>query len=104
MNPFYSQTAVFVTILGVALTTYAMRFGGLLLSERMPKSGGFKLFMQALPGTILVSLVLPGIFSAGPWGWIAAVATGFTAHRTGNLFISMGLGVVIVALQRNFLS
>jgi uncharacterized membrane protein len=103
MNAHFNQTAVFLTIFGVAAATYAFRFGGLLLSERIPKSGGFKAFMEALPGTILLSLVIPGIFSAGPWGWIAALCTGFTAHKTGNLFLSMVLGMAIVAFQRNFI-
>ena len=101
MNPIISDLSAITTILGVAATTYALRFGGLLLSERIPKNGGFKIFMEALPGTILVSLVWPGIFSAGPWGWIAAFVTGVTAHKTGNLFLSMGLGMAIVAAQRN---
>ena len=103
MNMFSNHTAIMMTVLGVAVATYAMRFGGLLLSERIPKTGGVKLFMEALPGAISVSLVLPGIFAAGPWGWFAAIATGLTAHKTGNLFLSMGLGVLIIALQRNFL-
>ena len=103
MNPDSSHTAVFLTVFGVAAATYALRFGGLLLSERIPKSGGFKSFMEALPGTILLSLVLPGIFSAGPWGWLAAAATAVTAHKTGNLFLAMGLGMAIVAVQRNFI-
>jgi branched chain amino acid efflux pump len=103
MNHFFSHTAILLTIFGVALTTYTLRFGGLLLSERIPRSGGFKYFMEALPGTILVSLVAPGILSAGPWGWIAALVTGFTAHKTGNLFLAMGLGMAIVAIQRNFI-
>jgi branched chain amino acid efflux pump len=103
MTPFVNQTESYLAIFGVAVTTYAFRFGGLLLSERIPKSGGFKVFMEALPGTILVSLVLPGIFSAGPWGWVAAMATAVTAHKTGNLFLSMGVGMAIVAVQRNFI-
>ena len=103
MNPFFSHTAILLTILGVAVATYTLRFGGLLLSARIPKSGGFKAFMEALPGTILVSLVVPGIFSAGPWGWTAATITGLTAHKTGNLFLSMGLGMAIIAVQRNFI-
>jgi branched chain amino acid efflux pump len=103
MNDFYSHTAILSTIFGVAMTTYALRFGGLLLSERLPKSGGFKVFMEALPGTILVSLVVPGILSAGPGGWIAAFITGLTAYKTGNLLLSMGLGMAVVAVQRNFI-
>lgn len=104
MTTHLGNTAALLAIFGVALATYAMRFGGLMLSERLPKSGGFKAFMDALPGTILLSLVIPGIFSSGPWGWFAAGVTAFAAHKTGNLFLAMGLGVIIVALQRNFLA
>ena len=103
MNSMTTEMATFLTIMGAALVTYIFRFGGLLLSERTPKSPGFKAFMEALPGTILLSLVVPGILSAGIWGWIAASATGLCAHKTGNLFLSMGLGVAIMAVQRNFL-
>jgi len=104
MSLITGQEAILLTIGGVAAATYALRFGGLLLSERLPKSGGFNEFMAALPGTILLSLVIPGIFSAGPGGWLAALATAGVAHKTGNLFISMGLGMAIVAIQRNFLA
>ena len=103
MNPFSTYTETFLTIFGVAVAPYALRFGGLLLSERISKSGNFKVFMEALPGTILLSLVVPGIFEAGSWGWIAALGSGVTAYKTGNLFISMGLGMAIVAVQRNFI-
>ena len=102
MNPFFSDTETILTVFGVAAATYALRFGGLLLSERIPKSGRFNIFMEALPGTILLSLVAPGIFAAGPWGWAAALGTGVTAYKTGNLFLSMGLGMAVVAIQRNF--
>jgi len=104
MNPLLNHSAVLLTIFGVAAATYSLRFGGLLLSERIPESGAFKVFMETLPGTILISLVAPGIFTSGPWGWVAAIATGVTAHKTGNLFLAMGLGVAIVAVERNFFS
>ncbi len=103
MNTITIDPATVLTISGAALVTYSFRFGGLLLAERTPKSPGFKAFMEALPGTILLSLVVPGIVSAGAWGWIAASITGLCAHKTGNLFLSMGLGIAVMALQRNFL-
>ena len=103
MNSLIGYPAILATIFGVAAATYVFRLGGLLLSEQLPKTGGFKVFMEALPGALLVSLVAPGIVSAGPWGWFAAVVTGVTARKTGNLFLSMGLGMAIVALQRNFI-
>ena len=99
---FYIKPATILTISGAALVTYAFRFGGLLLSERTHKPAGFRAFMEALPGTILLSLVAPDILSSGLWGWIAAVIAGLCAYKTGNLFLSMGLGIGLMAVQRNF--
>jgi len=104
MNSLLDNSSILLTIFGVAAATYCFRFGGLLLSERIPETGPLKVFMEALPGTNLISLVAPGIFTSGPWGWVAAVATALTAHKTGNLFLSMGLGIAIVAFARNFIS
>jgi uncharacterized membrane protein len=103
MTNLSGHMAIFATIFGVAAATYGFRFGGLLLSERLPRTGGFKVFMEALPGAILVSLVAPGIVAAGPWGWFAALITGVVARKSGNLFLSMGLGMAIVAIQRNLI-
>ncbi len=58
--------------------------------------------MNALPGTILLSLIVPGAISYGPWGWLATAATALCSLKTGNVFASMVLGVVIVAASRYF--
>jgi len=92
--------AVALAIAGAALVTYAFRFGGLLLSERLPTTGKFKAFMDALPGTILVALVAPGIAAAGVWGCSAALITALLAWRTGNIFIAMLSGMLVVAGAR----
>ena len=93
-------TGAYLAIAGAALGTYALRLGGLLLSDRLPSGGRFKRFMDALPGTILLSLVAPGVLAAGPWGCGAALATAACAARTGNTFLAMILGMGIVAFQR----
>lgn len=100
MLPTDHYTLTLAVIAGAALSTYALRFGGLLLAEKLPRTGAFKTFLEALPGTILISLVMPGILAAGPWGLIAAGATALLARKTGNLFLAMLAGVVIVALSR----
>ena len=102
MNTIPIDPATILTISATALVTHIFRFGGLLLSERTPKSARFKAFMEALPGAILLSLVVPGIISAGAWGWTAASISALCAHKTGNLFLSMGVGIAIMAIQRNF--
>ena len=91
---------VFLAIAGAALVTYAFRFGGLLLSEKLPSTGKFKDFMEALPGTILVALVAPGILAAGFWGCLAALATALLVWKTGNVFVAMLSGMIIVAGAR----
>jgi len=87
-------------VLGAAAGTYGLRLGGLLLSERLPQNGGFRRFMEALPGTILLSLVAPGIVAAGTWGALAAASTALCTWKTRNVFLSMIVGVAIVAVAR----
>ena len=89
-----------LVIAAAAIATYSLRFGGLLLAGRLPKTGRFKKFMDALPGTILLSLIVPAALSAGPWGWLATVCTALCSLKTGNVFVSMILGVAIVAMGR----
>ena len=92
--------AAITAVLGAAAVTYGLRLGGLLLAERLPQNGGFRRFMEALPGTILLSLVAPGILAAGPWGAVAAASTAVCTWKTRNVFLSMIIGVVIVATAR----
>ena len=80
--------------------TYLLRFGGLLLADWLPSKGRFKLFIDALPGTILISLVAPDTLSAGLWGCIAAVCTAVLTLKTKNVFLTMSCGMLIIALAR----
>ena len=89
-----------LVIAAATLVTYSLRLGGLLLAGRLPKTGRFKKFMDALPGTILLSLIVPAALSAGPWGWVATVCTAVCSLKSGNVFVSMLLGVAIVAVGR----
>ena len=95
-----ADSSIYLAIAGAALVTYALRLGGLLLAGRLPRESAFRRFMDALPGTILLSLVAPGIASAGGIGGAAALATAFCAWRTRNVLVSMALGMGIVAAGR----
>ena len=90
-----------LAIAGAALVTYSLRFGGLILADKFPKTGKFKQFMEALPGTILVALVVPEVLSVGFWGCVAAFSTALCVWKTKNVFLAMLVGMAIVAVSRN---
>jgi len=96
------EQATWLTIFCAATFTYLLRVSGLLLAGRLPKTGRFKKFMDALPGTILLSLIVPAAIGAGPIGWLATGLTGVCSLRTGNVFVSMLVGIMIVAAGRWF--
>ena len=95
-----TDISVVLAITGAALATYCLRLGGLLLAEHLPRNGGFRSFMEALPGTILLSLIAPGIVSAGLLGGVAALSTAVCAWKTKNVLLSMVLGMGVVAAGR----
>ena len=96
------EQATWISIGLAALVTYALRLSGLLMAGRLPKTGRFKKFMDALPGTILLSLIVPAAIAAGPSGWLATAMTALCSLKTGNIFISMIVGISIVAMGRYF--
>ncbi|MBC8208872.1 MAG: AzlD domain-containing protein [Desulfobulbaceae bacterium] len=97
MPDLIQQQDVWLTIFAAAMVTYGLRLGGLLLAERLPRTGRFQRFMNALPGTILLSLIIPSALAAGFWGWVATLFTAACSLKTGNVFVSMLLGMAIVA-------
>lgn len=99
----FSTPQSVVAILLAAAATYSLRLGGLLLASRMPKTGRFRRGMDALPGALLFSLVLPPIVSEGVWGIVAAALTGLVAFRTRNTLLAMIAGMGVIFVQRHLM-
>lgn len=91
-------------ILAASIITYAFRLGGLLLADRLPRSGPLRTFLDALPGTILVSLVVPSAANAGWQGFFGIVACLAIYFKTKNLLLTMIGGVLMVYCLRLFAS
>ncbi|SKA76561.1 AzlD family protein [Desulfobaculum bizertense] len=98
------STAEFVAILVAAAVTYGLRAGGLLLAGHLPQEGRLRRVMDALPGTIMVSLVAPSVAEAGLAGGLGAVLTALVAWKSKNVFLAMLAGMAVVALERNFMA
>lgn len=89
-----------ITILGMAAVTFGIRAGGLLLADRLPRTGFVAAWMRHLPAAVLASLVAPAVANAGLAEALAAVATTLIYVLTRNLFAAMVGGVVAVFLLR----
>jgi uncharacterized membrane protein len=89
-----------LTILGMALATYASRAAGLILMRRVTPTPRMERFMRAIPGAILASIVAPSALGTGPADAAATVVTAVTAWRFANLPLAMCVGVGAVLLLR----
>ena len=58
------------------------------------------MWLDAIPGALLVSLVAPTVLTGGPAEALAAVAVVVVALRSGSLPLAMATGVVAVVLLR----
>lgn len=87
-----------LTIVLMALATYATRAGGLWLASRLKMSGRVEAWLNHIPGAILVSIVAPTVLAGGVADTLAAVAVLFVAVRTGSLpaAIVTGVGAVVI--------
>jgi len=83
-----------------AAVTYSLRLGGLLLASRFPRAGRFRKGMDALPGALLFSLVLPSMVAEGVWGVVAGGLTALTVVRTRNPLLAMLVGILVVFAAR----
>ena len=92
---------VMLIILGMAAVTYTTRWLGPWLMSRVNLSRKVEAWLGYLPGTILVSLVLPDLLKSGLAGIIAGFASLVAARLSGSLFLALVVGVVTVWIGRS---
>ncbi len=94
------RAEVLLTIMGMAIVTYATRVSGLWLISRVTLSRRVETWLSYLPGTIIIAIIAPGVLSSGIAGAIAALVTVLVARRTGSMLFAMLAGVGIVLVWR----
>lgn len=92
-----------LTIVLMALATYATRAAGLWLASRLTLSERVEAWLNHIPGAILVSIVAPTVLAGGVADALAAGAVLIVALRTGSLPVAMVTGVGAVVLLRALL-
>jgi uncharacterized membrane protein len=91
-----SETLTLITILGMALVTYATRAGGFWLMGLVTPSPRIEAWLKQIPGTVLVAIIAPTVLASSLAETLAALATILVAIRTKNVLIAMVVGVATV--------
>jgi uncharacterized membrane protein len=95
-----SESITLITILGMALVTYATRAGGFWLMGLVTPSPRVEAWLRQIPGAVLVAIIAPTVLASSLAETLAALATVLVAIRTKNVLIAMLVGVAMVAVLR----
>ena len=100
MNADLGSYGMFVAIFAMVLATYPMRVGGYWLMAHVPLTPRVRRILEALPGAVIISTVLPILVREGvPAGIGVAAALASTLIRR-NDFVALVAGVAAAALAR----
>lgn len=92
---------ILIIITFVAIGTYILRISGLLLCNKLKRFKNLDIFLESIPATLLIALIIPSIIKMGIIGICAAIISIFTMYKTKSVLLSMSIGVFIVAIYRN---
>lgn len=101
MNDFDMLAIIVIVFAGII--TYSLRFGGLLVGDILSKHKFVENLIKALPGTLLLSFIVPSVVSEGIPGAISALAAGIIAKKTNNVLIALVIGMATIIMFRNIL-
>ena len=95
------EAEIWITVAGLAVASFGLRLAGVIFVSRLPQSGPLARGLDALPGWLMVSLVMV-MMKGGLIEWFVGICVLFSAGITRNATVSMFLGVGLIALLRHF--
>lgn len=94
------HTSALLTILLMAVVTYALRAGGYWMMGRVTLSSRMEAGLAYLPGAVITALVVPATISAGVPGVAGLIVVAIVMRRWSNLFLALVVGIGTVWLVR----
>lgn len=88
------------TVFGMAVVTYAMRAGGYWIMGRVPLTARVRRALEALPGAIIVSTILPIVVKGGLSTIMALIVAVLVMAAVKRDFVAVVLAAVVAALVR----
>ena len=88
---------VFLAIIGMAFVTILTRVSGFVLACSFSIEGRTKAALEAVPGSVLIAIIVPTVFATGPAETIASLITLILASRLPFILaVFGGVGAVVV--------
>ncbi len=94
---------VLLAIIGMAMVTILTRVSGYVLARSFAIEGRTKAALEAVPGSVLIAIIVPTVFTTGPAETIASLLTLVIASRLPFILAVFG-GVGSVVLLRVLLA
>ena len=91
---------VLAAIAAMAAATYAMRAGGFLLMAQVPLTPRLRKMLDALPGSVVVAVVLPIVVRDGPVAALAIGAAVLAMLVRRNDLVAVLTGMAVAAAAR----
>ena len=91
---------VWIAILAMALVTYAVRAGGVLLMGYSPLTTRVRAFRQALPGAVVVAIIVPIAVHGGAAAAAAVIVALIVMAWRKNDLVAVVCGVAVAAAMR----
>jgi uncharacterized membrane protein len=86
----------------LAAITYACRIGGFVLMRYVPFTPSVRHGLEALPGSVMAAIIVPGIMSAGLPGLIGVCTAILIMYLTKRDVVAMLAGCAMVAACRAY--
>jgi uncharacterized membrane protein len=89
-----------IAILAMAAVTQIWRLGGFWLMGHVPLTLRVRRMLEALPGAVVVAIVLPVLVKNGQSAFIAVAAVIAAMVYLRSELVAIGAGLVVAALVR----
>ncbi len=90
-----------LALLAMGVSTLLMRAGGFWLMAHVPLTARVRRMLEALPGALVVAIVLPIAVKSGATAFLAIAAAAMMMVLRHNGFLAIVTGLIVAALARS---
>ena len=90
-----------LALFAMGVTTFLMRAGGYWLMAHVPLTARIRRMLEALPGALVVAIVLPIAVKGGVTAFLAIAAAAAMMVVRHNGFLAVVTGLIVAAVARS---